>query len=56
MKIVLFALNGSWAHSALSVRCLAAALREEGIDPTVIEANLQDRTLSVLERLCAFPE
>lgn len=53
MKTVLFALNGSWAHSALSVRALDAALREEGITPAVIEANLQDRTLSVLERLCA---
>lgn len=53
MKTVLFALNGSWAHSALSVRALDAALRDEGITPTVIEANLQDRTLSVLERLYA---
>ena len=51
MKITLFALNGTWAHSALGVRCVADALRETGYSPVVIEGNLQDRTLTLLQRL-----
>lgn len=51
MKIVLFALNGSYAHSSLAVRCLSAALREGGYTPTVVEGNLRDRTLPLLHRL-----
>ena len=51
MKTCLFALNGSYAHSALGVRALATALREAGLFCEVIEASLQDRTLSLLERL-----
>ncbi len=51
MKTTLFALNGSYAHSALGVRTLAAALREAQLPCEVIEASLQDRTLSLLQRL-----
>ena len=53
MKITLFALNGSHAHSALAVRCLKTALREGGLDATIVEGNLRDRTLSLLSRLAA---
>lgn len=51
MKTVLFALNGTWAHSALGIRCLGDALKEEGLPVTLIEGTLQDRTLTLLERL-----
>ena len=51
MDIVLFALNGSFAHSSLSVRCLADALRGAGFCPTVIEGNLRDRSRTLLSRL-----
>lgn len=51
MKITLFALNGTWAHSALGARCVRDALCEEGYAPTLIEGNLQDRTLTLLQRL-----
>ncbi len=53
MKISLFALNGSYAHSALSVRCLKTALRGAGLDTEIIEGNLRDRTLTLLSRLAA---
>ena len=52
MKIALFALNASWSHAALSVRCLADALRAADLcDVRVIEGNLRDRTRSLLELL-----
>lgn len=53
MKTCLFALNGSYAHSALGVRCIADALRSAGEECTVIEGSMQDRTLSLLHRLYA---
>ena len=51
MDIVLFALNGSFAHSSLSVRCLAKALLDAGFCPTVIEGNLRDRSRTLRPRL-----
>lgn len=53
MKITLFALNGSYAHSALAVRCLKTALAKGGFDAEIIEGNLRDRTLTLLSRLAA---
>lgn len=53
MHIVLFALNGSFSHSALSVRCLAHALREAGYSPAILEGNLRDRSRALLARLVA---
>ncbi len=54
MRIELFALNGSFAHSALGVRCLAAALKENGFGAVhVTEATLRDRTEGVLSLLVA---
>ncbi len=51
MKIAIFALNGTWAHSSLSARCLRSALREVGYDCEIVEGTLQDRTLTLLSRL-----
>ena len=53
MKITLFALNGSYAHSALSVRCLKTALAAGGFEAEILEGNLRDRTLTLLSRLAA---
>ncbi len=54
MKIELFALNCSFAHSSLAVRCLATALREAGFTAVhTTEATLRDRTEGVLARLVA---
>ncbi len=52
MKTVLFAINGTWAHSSLSVRCLRTALREADLPCEIVEGTLQDRTLTLLARLC----
>lgn len=51
MKVVLFALNGSWVHSSLAIRCLRAPLERAGFDVTLIEGTLRDRTAHLLERL-----
>ena len=52
MKILLFTLNCSHAHSALAVRCLHTALVEAGhTDTRIYEATLRDRTESVLAAL-----
>ncbi len=54
MKIELFALNGSFAHSSIAVRCLATAVREAGFTAVhITEATLHDRTEGVLARLVA---
>lgn len=51
MKIVLFAMNGSYSQTGLAVRCLRAALEREGFSPVIVEANLRDRRDEVLQRL-----
>ena len=51
MKIVLFALNGSWVHTSLAVRCLRAPLEAAGFTVELLECTLRDRTAHVLERL-----
>ena len=51
MKIALFALNGSWSHSCLALRCLRAPLERAGFEVVLIERNLRDLTAHVLERL-----
>lgn len=51
MKVVLFTLNGSWAHSSLSLRCLRAPLEREGHEVVLLEYTLRDRDLSVLRML-----
>lgn len=51
MKIVLFALCGSYSHTALSIRCLRPALVREGFEVTLVEKNLRDRSAYVLHEL-----
>lgn len=51
MKIVLFALNGSWVHTSLAVRCLREPLEAAGFEVKLLECTLRDRTSHVLERL-----
>jgi hypothetical protein len=53
MKIALFALNGSFSHAALGVRCLGQALEQAGFAAEVIEGNLRERTGELLGRLYA---
>ncbi len=51
MKVVLFAMNGSWSHTNLAVRCLREPLERDGFSVTVIEHTLKDRNAHVLEHL-----
>ena len=51
MKVVLFAINGSWVHSCLALRCLREPLEREGFEVVLIEHTLRDRTSHVLEHL-----
>ena len=51
MKVVLFALNASWGHSNLAVRCLRPPLERAGFETVLLERNLKDRHLHLLEEL-----
>ena len=51
MKIVLFAINGSFSHSNLAIRCLRAPLERAGFEVVLIEHTLRDRTAHILEHL-----
>lgn len=51
MKIALFALNGSWVHTSLSIRCLRAPLEQAGFEVVLVENTLRDRTAHILEHL-----
>lgn len=51
MKIVLFALNGSFSHSNLGLRCLRPHLEFVGYDVVLVEHTLRDRRAHILERL-----
>lgn len=51
MKVVLFALNGSYTQTNLAVRCLRRALRDNGVEVKVVERNLKDKTLPMLHAL-----
>ena len=53
MKTLLFALNASYSHSALSVRALGGALARAGCAYEIYEATPAERTRSVLSRLAA---
>lgn len=54
MKILLFAVNGSYAHSNLAIRCLRDALGEAGYpEVSLLECTLRDRTERTLEKLAA---
>ncbi len=51
MKIVLFAVGGSYTHTNLGVRCLSRALSLEGYTAEIIEGNLRDKTAELLYSL-----
>ena len=43
MKIVLFAMNGSYSHTCLAVYCLRGALERAGFAPKIICATAGNR-------------
>lgn len=51
LKIVLFALNGSYSHTNLAVRAIGVSLQKAGNEVVIVEKNLKDTRLSVLETL-----
>ncbi len=51
MKITLFALNSSYVHTNLAVRCIAGALRTHGYTASVVERSLKERTRDILHAL-----
>ncbi len=51
MKIVLFAMNGSFSHSNLAIRNLREPLERDGFEVVLIEHNLRERTAHILEHL-----
>ncbi|MBR7111741.1 MAG: DUF4080 domain-containing protein [Clostridia bacterium] len=52
MKIELFTLNGSFAHSSLAIRCLKTALTDAGFSSVhCTEGTLRDRTEALLAEL-----
>ena len=51
MKIALVALNGSFSHTNLAIRCLRDALEQKGFPVTLSEHTVKDRTAHVLEAL-----
>jgi radical SAM superfamily enzyme YgiQ (UPF0313 family) len=53
MKAVLFALNSSYVHTNLAVRCLKKALVSAGVETVIIERSLKDKRDDVLYDLYA---
>lgn len=51
MKIALFALNGSYSHTNLAIRCLRPVLEAAGFDTILVENSLKDRDSHILRRL-----
>ena len=51
MKTVLFALNSSYVHTNLAVRCLKRSLNAMQLESVIVEKSLKDRRLSVLSEL-----
>ncbi len=51
MKIALFALNSSYVHTNLAVRCIAQSLDANGFSASVIERSMKDRTREILHAL-----
>lgn len=51
MKILLFALNGSYSHTNLAIRCLRSPLLRAGHEVILVEKNLKDRRDEVLQIL-----
>jgi len=53
VKILLFALNGSYTHTNLAIRCLREPLEQAGFEVQLLERNLRDRTAHILQDLVA---
>ena len=53
MKIALFAINGSYSHTNLAIRCLRAPLVKRGFDVALIEGTLGDTDSRLLDLLFA---
>ncbi len=51
MKVVLCAVNGSWSHTNLAIRCLRPPLEREGFQVVLREHSLRERTEHILEAL-----
>ena len=51
MKILLFALNGSYSHTNLAIRCLRSPLLRAGFEVALVEKNLKDRRDDILQEL-----
>ena len=53
MKILLFAVNGSYTHSSLAIRCLRRALQAQGMTVELLECHLRDRASRMLRALAS---
>lgn len=51
MKVLLFAVNGSYTHSNLAIRCLRRALLADGVSVELLESHLRERTSRMLRAL-----
>ena len=51
MKVLLFAMNASWGHSNLAIRCLRDPLERAGFEAVLMEKTLKDRHAHILESL-----
>ncbi len=51
MRVVLFALNGSYAHTCLALRCLRRPLQAAGFEVLLVERTLRDRRDEILQAL-----
>lgn len=55
MFVTLLALNSSFVHTNLAVRCIGKALHDRGNAVMVLERSLKDRTREILHALAAAP-
>ncbi len=53
MKVLLVAVNGSYSHTNLAIRCLRAPLERAGFTVALLERNLRDRTQHILQDIVA---
>ncbi len=54
MKILLVAVNGSYSHTNLAIRCLREPLEKAGFEVVLLERNLRDRTAHILQDILAI--
>ena len=53
MKVLLVAVNGSYSHTNLAIRCLRTPLERAGFEVALLERNLRDRTAHILQDIVA---